>query len=333
MEKPEKKKSNNRVQAIFDKMKSNPFTSLAIVFGVVVISIGSFTQAIVDIKDFFDSFAGIGSSDENVVYTNTLSPTLKTSDALPKTQILSTQMPTPLSSKTLQSSIQADKNLYDVSLEVDFDDISDLVYFDILSDGYSDEDIKIDQGKFFFGLPPIRALNLKPILAYRTAIHLRWKVVDKQTCYAFPFWVRMDNSDVSEIFEVGLGSCSYHALGLEYQNKSEEFSILDDAYNPIVTNPDQWIEAVLWIEDNPQMEFRALAWDSDAPAHYSIYRAAIPEWEGEKQFGFSFNGFEGEIAIDYLKIINGEVESYLWFNAPPFTVKSDSILGYFNSEE
>ena len=333
MEKPEKKKSSNRVQAIFDKMKSNPVTSLVIVLGVFVISIGSFTQAIVDIRDFIDSLGLINSSDESAVSANALMPTKETSDSSPKTEIPSTQVPTPLPSKTPQSSFQADKNLYDISLEVDFDDISDLDYFDILSENYSDEDIKIDRGKFYFGSPPIGGLNLKPILTYRTAIHLRWKVVGEQTCYAFPFWVRADNSEMSKYYDVALGSCSYQLLELGYRIMGEEISIQDDVYNPLVTNPDQWIEAVLWIENNPEMEFRALVWDSGAPANYSIYRAMIPEWEGEKQFGHSFDGYEGEVAVDYLKIINGEVESYLWFNAPPFTVKSDSILGYFNSEE
>lgn len=288
----------NRIEALVESIKNQPVIYLVITFGLIVIGLGNFTNAITDLKEFF-----------------VLGPKeISTTDNGFK-------------------EIQADKNLFDISFETEFDEVSDLDHYDILDIPVpSDEEIKIDSGKLYFGQPPLSAMNLKPTLTYNTAVHIRWKIYLEQTCFAFPIWISSQDASGPQSYSVGFGSCSYQELQIDYPDKSSDILITDEMSNILVTKPGQWMEGVFWVVDTPRIEFHGLAWLADRPSEYSVYKSDLPSWEGEDRFSLSFQGYDGEVAVDFLRIIEGEIESYLWFYAPPYTGQSDKVMDFFYAE-
>lgn len=304
------KKETSLVQKILNWFKNQPITAFFIVLGISVIGFASFTNAITDIKDFFNP---VSESAQSTIVTEASAP--DSVDVTPR--------------------VQADKNLFEITVQSDFNSVADLSRYYLLDVGYgrpSNEDIKIEQGIFYFGTPPLKALNFKPFLSFRNAIHLRWKTDDPEACYAFPLWAVPQNSEQDDGYGVGIGGCSGLDFNIEYPNKNNDVHIPEKVSSIFINEPSRWMDGVFWIENVEQVEFRGLVWYVDEPSTYSLYKANLPEWGEENNFTFSFEGYNGEIAVDYLKLVEGEIESYLWFYAPPFASNSDDILDFFNSD-
>ncbi len=221
-------------------------------------------------------------------------------------------------------------------VQIEFNGRADLSYFNLMSsfdeDGNEFEvdpnDVKMEQGAFYFGDYPLRGATLKQLLEYGTFLHLRWQITDEETCYAFPLW---GSNETEQFHGVSLGTCSYGELSVGYPDMFGD-EILNESAGSLINVPNQWVEAVFWVENRDSPYFYALAWDAENPASYYLTKSILPDWANARQFAFSLEGYEGEVVVDFLKIINGDIESYLELNAPPFAENVDQIHDFLHSD-
>jgi len=229
-----------------------------------------------------------------------------------------------------------------VSTQMNFESPADLKYFDILG-GISENgeeqqatqsDVILKDGSVILGQSPARGANLKPRLNYGTALHIRWKINVENTCERFsltPF-IRQEERVVN-VYTVGVGGCSFQALETSLVSDNPiDYDSPFQGQGSLVMEDGQWLDAVFWIEKGtPTPTLKLFAWQTENPNIYYIEKRRLNGLEEANMFMLSFDVFNGSIAVDSLQMISGNIESYLWFNAPSFSKKYEDLKALFDT--
>lgn len=228
-----------------------------------------------------------------------------------------------------------------VSLQMSFESPADIKYFDILgSVGENGEEQKVAQsdavlkdGSVIFGQSPVRGANLKPRLNYGTALHIRWKINAENTCERFsltPF--TRQEEQVVNVYTVGVGGCSFQTLQTSFASDTPtDYDSPFQGQGSLVMEDGQWLDAVFWIEKGtPAPTLKLFAWQTENPDIYYAEKRLLTGLEEANMFLFSFDVFDGSIAVDSFQMISGNIESYLWFNAPAFSKNYENGTMLFN---
>ena len=95
----------------------------------------------------------------------------------------------------------------------------------------------------------------------------------------------------------------------------------------------QWLDAIFWIErGTPTPSLKLFAWQTENPNIYYTEKRLLNGLEEANMFAFSFDIFFGDIAVDSFQMISGNLESYLWANAPAFSKNYEDVTTLFNAD-
>ena len=264
-------------------------------------------------------------------------------------QDLPTQTPTsipsaivtepPVTEKEPEDAAQAPD--FNIPLSLQFDDARDFNYFDVL--GIVDEqgehlvdpdDVILEDSFAIFGRDPLRGANLKPRVNPGTALHVRWKINAENTCHALMLFPMLSQEiTLADVYGVGVGACSYQALQVEFGvDDGRQIDAPSKNQGTIVMDDGKWIDAVFWTEASTPPVINLFAWETENPDLYYAEKRLLPGLDDANSYLFSFETYNGEIAVDAFRMVSGNVENYLLQNAPAFQKNHDSVLALLNTD-
>lgn len=253
---------------------------------------------------------------------------------------LSTSPPSPVpTTAPTPTQIPYSKDDFRIAFDIEFEDRDNLRVFSALGtiseDGdqqVTNNDVVLEDGVVTLGAFPVRGLNFNTMIPFNEALHLRWKITKQNTCLSLMMTplIRQDEL-LTGINPVGVGDCANADLVLKTQEQySETENFLPQTYGQIHLTENKWIDSVLWIEENEIPALYLVAWETEHPEIYYVEKRALENWQEANGFMFSPDVFEGEIAMDSMKKVSGDIESYLWFNSPVFQTEIDQISSVFS---
>ncbi|MBA3073530.1 MAG: hypothetical protein FP831_08035 [Anaerolineae bacterium] len=225
-----------------------------------------------------------------------------------------------------------------LSVRLDFESNESLKYFDILGGAIEGQettqsDSVLKDGSVIIGQSPAGGAHLKPRLNYGTALHIRWKINAEDTCERFNVkpYLRQEEQ-VENVYGIGVGGCSFQNLQTELvTDKPADYDSPYQGQGSLVMEDGQWLDAVFWIEKGtPSPTLKLFAWQTENPNIYYYEKRLLNGLEEANMFMVSFEVFNGSFAVDSFQMISGNIESYLWFNAPAFSKNYDSVAMLFN---
>jgi hypothetical protein len=269
--------------------------------------------------------------------TPTALPTT-TPTALPTTTPTALPTTTPTAPPTVQpTEIPFSEGDFALPMQLDFESREDFKYFDILgSIGDLDQsDAILKDGTAIFGQSPVGGANLKPLVNNDTALHIRWKINDENTCERFSLAPFVSQENIIDAYMVGVGGCSFQALQTQLASLGSDAPVAYDSpfrnQGTLVMEDGQWLDVVFWIEKGtPTSSLKLFAWQTENPNIYYAEKRLLNGLEDANMFMFSFDVFFGSIAVDSFQMISGNVESYLWFNAPSFSKNYEDLKVLFD---
>ena len=232
---------------------------------------------------------------------------------------------------------------YTIARDFSFDDEADLNYFYFLGTINEEhntdievtrEDVKLENGNLYLGEYPIRGLNTSSFFNFNSAIHFRWMMNAEETCAHF-FVSPTDEYLHSNIenYMVEINSCSYSSLSVQARNPStNHIDIPGINSGTLIIENGVWIDTVVWLNSVPQPTINVISWETNTPDIYSINRFVINRFYHYPQIIFSLEAGEGNIAIDFLKIINDDIDNYIWDNAVVYQNKEEIISELLSDE-
>ena len=218
-----------------------------------------------------------------------------------------------------------------IPLQLDFESLEDFKYFNNAGSINKDETVSFAQ--FLES-----STNLRSFVNYDTALHIRWKINDENTCERFalaPFVSQ--NKDMMDTYLVGVGGCSFQALQTELASLGSDAPVAYDApfqsQGTLILEDGQWLDAVFWIEKGtPTPSLKLFAWQTENPNIYYAEKRLLNGLEEANMFAFSFEIFFGNIAVDSFQMVSGNLENYLQLNAPAFSRNYEVVETLFNTE-
>jgi len=253
---------------------------------------------------------------------------------LTATPTIPTTIPTEIPTTT-PTEIPADtpfkEDDFVVPVRLDFESQEDFKYFNYAGSINKDETASFAQ----FLVP---STNLQSLVNYDTALHIRWQINAENTCERFalaPFVSQ--NEEVVNAYMVGVGGCSFLALQTELASLGSDNPVAYDSpfrsQGTLIMEDGQWLDVVFWIEKGtPTPSLKLFAWQTENPNIYYAEKRLLNGLEEANMFSFSFDIFFGSIAVDSFQMISGNLESYLWFNAPAFSKNYEDVVTLFNTD-
>ena len=263
--------------------------------------------------------------------------------SLTATPVTSTTVPTEIPTATptetpAYSPFKEDD--FAVPMQLDFESLNDFKYFNFhFSDGDIDTDktsINKDETTSFAQFSNT-SVNLQSFVRYDTALHIRWKINAENTCQRFglaPFVSQ--NEEMPDGYILGVGGCSFLALQTETASLGSDnpvaYNLPFQSQGTIIMEDGQWIDVVFWIEKGtPTPSLKLFAWQTEKPNIFYAEKRLLNGLEEANMFALGFDVFFGGIAVDSFQMISGNLESYLWFNAPAFSKNYEDVMVLFNS--
>lgn len=239
--------------------------------------------------------------------------------------------------------VQIKKDDFVVSVQVDFESQEGFNYFDILGkvsengeeQQVTQSNVTLENGAAIFGQFPVRGANLKPRVNYDTALYIRWKINAENTCERFSLMPFINQErPTTNAYGIGVGGCSFQALQAELvSDNPAAYDAPSQSQGTIILENDQWLNAVIWIEKGtPTPTMKIFAWQAENPNIYYIEKRLLTGLEESNMFLFSFDVVSGSIAVVSFQMISGNIESYLWFNAPAFSKNYENMVTLFNTD-
>lgn len=197
---------------------------------------------------------------------------------------------------------------YTTAEELTFGDTRFLQHFDLLGtfdlEGNENlggiEDIRLENGAWVFGGTALSGANFKSKITYDSGVHLRWKVIGKDTCHAFMLIPLLSQHEpLPNSVAAGLGGCASQNVQLEIQGSLSAPSLSEGR---TVFVPDTWIEAVLWVEKEPEPILKLFAWESNNPQAFTIAKIKLETWQQANAYMLAIEHYEDGLEASELVV-------------------------------
>lgn len=279
-----------------------------------------------------------------IVLTTTILFLLSTISACTAAAPSPTTAPTPTTSpEPSPTPLPYSETNYTTALEITFDEWRSLQNFFLLGtfdeEGNENqatyEDARLENGAWLLGGTIVGGANLKSVIEFETGVHVRWKVIGEDTCHAFELMPLVaQHEPLQSSSAAGVGGCGYQHVQLETQGPNSHPS---SSEGRVVMLPGTWIEAILWVERDPGPVLKLFAWESDNPQISTMAKLEIESWREANAFMLAIEHYEdglqdSEFAVDSMKLITGDLYSYLWYHAPAFQPQHESSMEFLETD-
>jgi hypothetical protein len=245
------------------------------------------------------------------------------------TEVSPEHQPT-ITATELEASSGYQEDMYSISKSILFDSLTDLELFNYGAAGapdHSQQELSpsdfISEGIINLDGKAIDFLDLNVPINAGVAIHARWKTTSEKICHSLCFIPPFDQSSA---YKMALGGCSQNVFNISFEN--DQAQVVDNPYvseGMVFVEEDKWMDAVIWFEFEPVPAFTALTWETDHPENFFVEKKMLPKDAQTGQFMFTFEVYDGSMAVDLVEIITGDIESYLWNNTSAFQDKYSMI--------
>ncbi|RQV95357.1 hypothetical protein EH221_06240 [bacterium] len=247
-----------------------------------------------------------------------------TNTPAPTETIINTEVPPAITPTTEPAKRVFQESDFRVITDISFDDPEDLIFLEpsenkrngyiVLKNGY----VELDSGNYVnFGI------------AYQQGIHFRWKFLQKENCIEFGFPIIFP--DENEYYKIY--GCADQALKGEYVNNTLRNTVTNSiSEGNIVPTPGKWIDTLVWFENEDQPSINTFSWKEDQADSFYFEKTALSGKGNPSNFYSSIIVFINSIALDSIKIIGEDINSYLWFNAPVFQTYFNEITRLENTD-